>query len=261
MRNLPRSVCLFFRIRPLFYCCALVLSALPGHSAAEEKLSKWIEKIYVAGQTAPTVIIGHGCGGFSEHEHEWAKQIQSWGFNAVVMDSFKPRGAYSGTCNKTVVMSGERVQDVYEIADVISKQPFHAGKIGYVGFSHGGSLALHLANDERNKTIAASVAYYPNCNKWQKAIKSLLGDRRSFDNPKIPAVMMLAEKDDWTPIKLCLESVKDGNYLVNIYKNATHGFDMNQPRRQVHGWTLWYDQEADIDSRSKTKEFFDKQLR
>ena len=250
-----------FSVGSLFRCIAIAISILPALSMAEEKLSKWIDKIYVAAEPAPTVIIGHGCGGFSNHEHEWAQQIQSWGFNAVVMDSFKPRGAFYGTCNKTIVLSGERVQDVYEIADVVSKQPFHAGRIGYVGFSHGGSLALHLANDVKNKSIAAAVAYYPGCSKWHKSIKSLFGDRRSFDHPKIPTVMMLAEKDDWTPAKLCLESVKDDNYEVNIYKNATHGFDMNQPKRQVAGWTLWYDQEADTDSRAKTKGFFEKYLR
>jgi len=241
--------------------CSAVLGALASNVVAQERLSKWIDKIYTVAEPAPTVIIGHGCGGFSEHEHEWAKQIQSWGFNAVVMDSFKPRGAFHGTCNKTVVLAGERVADVYEITEVLSKQPFHNGKFGYVGFSHGGSLALHLANDEKNRSIATSVAYYPNCIKWAKAIKTLFGERRSFDNPKIPTAMMLAEKDDWTPIKNCLESVKDNNYQVHIYKNATHAFDMNLPKRQAAGWTLWYDQEADVDSRQKTKDFLEKNLR
>jgi dienelactone hydrolase len=239
--------------------CGLALSV--PMALAQEKLSKWIDKIYTVDKPAPTIIVGHGCGGFGKHEHDWAQQIQSWGYNAVVLDSFNPRGAFNGTCNKTIVMAGDRVHEVYEIAELLSKQSFHAGKIGYVGFSHGGSLALHLANDEANNSVAASVAYYPNCNKWVKSKKGLFGDRRSFDQPKIPTTMMLAEKDDWTPIKLCLESVKGDNYEVHQYPNATHGFDMNLPRRVAHGWTLWYDQEADIDSRQKTKEFFAKNLR
>lgn len=239
----------------------LAFAGYAGSGFTQEKLSKWIDKIYIVNQPAPTVIIGHGCGGFSEHEHGWARQIQSWGFNAVVMDSFNPRDVFHGTCNKSIVLAGQRVQDVYEITAALAKQPFHSGKFGYVGFSHGGALALHLANDDQNNSIAASVAYYPNCSKWAKSIKSVFGDRRSFDNPRIPAVMMLAEKDDWTPIKHCLESVKDNNYQVHTYKNATHAFDMNLPRRQASGWTLWYDQEADVDSRQKTKEFFEKNLR
>lgn len=243
----------------LILACGLTLSF--SMAMAQEKLSKWIDKIYTVDRPAPTVIVGHGCGGFGQHEHEWAKQIQSWGFNAVVLDSFNPRGVFNGTCNKTIVMPGDRVQDVYEISDALVKQSFHAGKIGYVGFSHGGSLALHLANDEANKSVAASVAFYPRCDKWAKSKKGLFGDRRSFEQPQIPAVMMLAEKDDWTPAKPCLELVKGDNYEVHKYPNATHAFDMNLPKRQVHGWTLWYDQEADSDSRTKTKDFFQKHLR
>lgn len=227
---------------------------------AENKLSQWIDRVYVAAEPASTIIIGHGCGGFGNHEHQWAKQIQSWGFNAVVLDSFNPRGLFGGTCNSTRILPGVRVSDVYEIAKVLKQQSFHQGKIGYVGFSHGGALALHLANDEANHSVSAVVAYYPNCSRGAKSITTLFGEKRSFDDPKIPAVMMLAEKDDWTPIRLCLESVKNGNYQVHRYKHATHAFDMNLPMRQAHGWTLWYDKEADEDSRQKTREFFESTL-
>lgn len=228
---------------------------------AENKLSQWIDKVYVVAEPSPTIIVGHGCGGFGNHEHEWAKQIQSWGFNAVVLDSFNPRGLFGGTCNSPRILPGERVSDVYEIAKVVKQQRFHEGKIGYIGFSHGGALALHLANDEANNFVSAVVAYYPNCSRGAKSIKTLFGEKRSFDDPKIPAVMMLAEKDDWTPIRLCLESVRDGNYLVHRYKHATHAFDMNLPMRQAHGWTLWYDREADEDSRQKTRRFFESTLK
>jgi dienelactone hydrolase len=239
--------------------CGLIFSM--SMAAGQDKSSKWIDRIYTADRPAPTIIVGHGCGGLGKHEHEWAQQIQSWGFNAIVLDSFNPRGVFNGTCNKTIVMPGDRVSDVYEIAELLKKQAFHAGKIGYVGFSHGGSLALHLANDEANNVVSASVAYYPGCSKWSKSKKGLFGDRRSFDQPRIPAAMMLGEKDDWTPIKPCLESVKDGNYETHIYPNSTHAFDMNLPKRQAYGWTLWHDQEADFDSREKTKVFFQKYLR
>ena len=247
------------KVTKLLLAFSLTLSL--SIAIAQEKLSKWIDKIYTVGSPAPTINIGHGCGGLGKHEQEWAQQIQSWGFNAVVLDSFNPRGAFTGTCNKAIVMPGDRVHEVYEIADLLSKQSFHFGKIGFIGFSHGGSLALHLANDESNNSVAASVAYYPGCNKWAKSIKGLFGDRRSFDNPIKPAAMMLGEKDDWTPIKPCLESVKDGNYEVHTYPGATHAFDMELPRRQAFGWTLWYDPEADSDSRKKTKDFFQKHLR
>jgi dienelactone hydrolase len=257
--RLPKAKQMIMNMFSAVLAIALVISA--PMAWAQEKLNKWVEKIYTVERPAPTIIIGHGCGGFGDHEHGWARQIQSWGYNAVILDSFKPRGAFNGTCNKTIVMPGDRVHDVYEIAEALEKQSFHAGKIGYVGFSHGGSLALHLANDEDNRRISASVAYYPGCHKWAMSKKGLFGERRSFSAPRIPAAMMLAEKDDWTPIKPCLEFVKDSNYQVQTYPNATHGFDMNLPRRQAYGWTLWYDQEADADSRKKTREFFDSNLR
>lgn len=228
---------------------------------AEGQLSKWIVQIYPADKPAPTVIVGHGCDGVSKHHHDWAKEIQSWGLNAVVMDSFTSRGAYRGTCNQSIVMPGERTSDVYEIASKIKDQPIHNGKFGYVGFSHGGTLALHLANDSANKDISAIVAYYPNCNRWVKAIgNSVFGEKRSFDNPRVPTTMFLAEGDTWTPPEKCLESVKDNNYEIQIYKDSNHGFDMNLPKRQAFGHTLWYNEEADKDSRKRTKDFFEKHL-
>jgi len=34
---------------------------------AQEKLSKWIDKIYTVDRPAPTIIVGHGFGGFGKH--------------------------------------------------------------------------------------------------------------------------------------------------------------------------------------------------
>ncbi len=40
--------------------------------------------VYKVDKPAPTVIIGHACGGLAVgHETSWARQLNRWGFNVV----------------------------------------------------------------------------------------------------------------------------------------------------------------------------------
>jgi dienelactone hydrolase len=144
----------------------------------------------------------------------------------------------------------------------VQQQDWHTGKIGMIGFSRGGSVALALANQNlllkgnvvkagESSKISAIVAYYPGCFKGSHTAK-----------PNAPTLLLLGAKDEWTPISRCnLEAKTDPNYHITIYPNAGHAFDLNRPTRTVYGHYLSYDQEADVASRKATREFFDEFLR
>ncbi len=212
---------------------------------------------------APTVLIAHGCDGAqrSQSYRQWARQISSWGYNAIVVDSYSKRGI-NNTCNNTsAVVLRQGAEDLIKTAAWVQEQDWHAGKIGMIGFSRGGSVALTVANQGlllkgnvlkagESSKISAIVAYYPWCFQGSHT-----------DKPNAPTLLLLGAKDDWTPISRCnLEAKTDSNYQINIYPNAGHAFDMSYPPRTVYGHHLFYDGEADVASRKATREFFDRFL-
>ena len=124
-------------------------------------------------------------------------------------------------------------------------QSWHKGGVAVIGFSHGGSTALNIANNKNIKNINAVISYYPSCNL------NFVGS--SIHNPKIPAQVHLAGKDDWTPSSECGLMEK---YDVYHYLNATHAFDVRgQKRKNKYGYFLEYDEEATNFSKKRIEEF------
>src|SRR5258708_3798296 len=41
----------------------------------------------------PAMIVLHGCNGLSQQVTDWAVRLTGWGYAALVLDSFGPRGA------------------------------------------------------------------------------------------------------------------------------------------------------------------------
>ena len=39
-------------------------------------------------KTAPTVVIAHGSDGVQMFHRDWARLVQSWGYNAVIVDHY-----------------------------------------------------------------------------------------------------------------------------------------------------------------------------
>jgi len=208
-------------------------------------------QLYLSGKPAPTIIVGHHCGGAQGHSDDWAKQLQEWGFNAVNLDSFGTRNI-GPQCGSHMMAAWQRSEETYEMAEFIKKQPWHKGGIGYIGFSHGGSTAIYMSDDKDNKHIDAIVSYYPWCHAKAGATPSV------WSAPRTKTMMFLAEKDDWTPAWLCTSANKD--YIVHIYKDAHHAFDQNKPLRTYQGHTMGWDENATKDSKEKTRAFFTKLL-
>lgn len=198
---------------------------------------------------APTVFLGHGCGGIVPIQTEDYKQdLLKWGYNVVVVDSWTPRGI-KNSCKTSVPYyhPPARMAEFYEVVEKIKFNPAHNGRLGYIGWSHGGSLGLSLASQGR--TFSAVVSYYPGCGPRATAGRTM----------KTPTLMHLANNDTWTPIKWCNDI--DGNVLKMVHPGSGHAFDIRAPYRVYMGEVLEYNATADRTAREATRRFLEEFLR
>jgi dienelactone hydrolase len=201
----------------------------------------------------PTVLVAHGCDGFdgSPMYIKWAFEFYSAGYNAVLIDSFGFRG-HKDICIRGKIISPDvRADDFESAAKWIKEQSWHSGGIAVVGFSHGGSTALSIANNPGINNIDAVVAYYPGC------APGTIG--RWIYKPRIPAQVHFGDSDDWTPAHECGAME---NYQTYHYPNATHAFDIPWNRgKNKWGYNLIYNQEATELSKQRVFEFLDKTIK
>jgi len=208
----------------------------------------------------PAVILMHGCGGMGDSMFVWARRLASWGYAALVINSFTPRGIKNVCGHGLDFPSWERAKDAFTAADYLRRRAdIDHDHIGLIGFSHGGSTVL-AASIERiiaangGKPFQAVVSYYPYCPKqpprFANALQILIGDA-----------------DDWTPVNRCSDlfakySETDPHHpLLKIYPGAFHAFDVAREDRVYFGHHLAYDAKAATDSFAVTKAFLDSHLR
>ena len=117
----------------------------------------------------PAVVVLHGCNGVSRNTRTWARRLVSWGYAALILNSFTARGIRN-VCGHGLDLSGrERAKDALAAAAWLrARHDIDAGRIGALGYSHGGWTALAAARDRvvaesGTRPFAAIVAYYPNC--------------------------------------------------------------------------------------------------
>lgn len=183
-----------------------------------------------------TVIALHGCGGIyatrgarkgepNARHQSMADMLTSLGYAVVFPDSLTPRGE-TELCTQKIggrkIDQGERRADALATLSWVAAQPWaQADRIALLGWSHGGSAVLSATNASRKDVSslsakpAVAVAFYPGCSA---ALKS--GYR-----PSAPLVLMLGEKDDWTPPAPCVELGNAAKAEVNLYADSYHDFD------------------------------------
>ena len=239
-----------FKLLLLTLCTASAVSAAEPQETSFSSLDGTVLKVWIfhpahdlPGQAARgTVVALHGCGGlyatggsrkgqFNARHQAMAELLVAEGYNAVFPDSLTPRGE-SQLCTQRIgtrkISQAERRADALATLSWVGAQPWALpGRIALMGWSHGGSAVLAATDasrtDVRSQAIkpALAVAFYPGCSQ---ALKS--GYR-----PDAPLVLMLGEKDDWTPPGPCLALGESVGAEVNLYPDSYHGFD--NPTGQV----------------------------
>lgn len=229
--------------------CSMCIS---GYAQAEFKhytIHRAVDERGNQATRAPTVFLGHGCSGIvSSQTKDYVDDFTKSGYNVVVIDSLTPRGLKSVCKNLAPDFRPyHRMVEFFEVLEIVSKESWHSGKAGYVGFSNGGALGLNLAGEGRGFVVV--VSYYPNCGR------SAVPNRKL----KLPTLVHLGTADNWTPLKQCDDI--EGITQRMIHEGATHAFDIRVPRRDYMGEIIEYSDTADKAARVATKSFLDKALK
>ena len=183
-----------------------------------------------------TVVALHGCGGLyatsgsrkgqlNARHQAMADFLVDQGYSAVFPDSLTPRGE-TELCTQKIgsrkIDQTERRADALGTLAWVASQPWaQPARIALLGWSHGGSAVLSSTDasrtDVRGQAVkpAIAVAFYPGCAAANKA----------GYKPSAPLVLMLGEKDDWTPPGPCIALGKAVGAEVNVYADSYHDFD------------------------------------
>lgn len=189
----------------------------------------------------PAVAMFHGCGGPGQNTARMAGLLASWGYAALVVDSFSARGL-KDVCGRnwpTPAAAEARAADIDATLAWLAKQPgIDPRRLAYMGYSYGGGVAMLRALSATPEGTAPSAAravvlLYPDC-----ALADALGPRLAVRQPILLAMGAL---DDWTPVAQCravMDRVVRGGDLVEtrIYEGAHHSFDaLGLPVRYLGG--------------------------
>jgi dienelactone hydrolase len=177
----------------------------------------------------PAMVVAHGSGGVSSgREGRWATRLNDLGIAAFVVDSFGPRGINETATNQGQLSPAANVADAFAALKLLATHPrIDAARIGIVGFSRGGQVAIYTALEPLRRGVidgdlrfAVHVPFYPPCNTL------FVSDRITG----APIRFMLGGADDYTPASLCPRYVdwfrSMGAAADSIlYEDAHHAFD------------------------------------
>lgn len=213
----------------------------------------------------PAVILLHDSGGLSNKDTAYAKKLVSWGYVAILPDSFGSRGFGKLQTNVDAVGAGQRVQDTIGTAEYLATLPYvQKGNIGVLGFSHGGWTIMKGVQENAYWAAAGikgAVAYYPYC--------TAPADR----NVVLPLRILIGENDDWTRAQRCREVIgvarNPALIEMTVYPGTYHSFDCgcatNYMPGQAEGKVVTRRVEgnsaATRDAEAQTKAFLDRLLR
>jgi len=184
----------------------------------------------------PVIVIAHGSGGVhADREPRWAQQLAKAGIASFIVDSYGPRkvtGTATGDVNLSTMAN---IADAFAALRLLSTHPLlDKQKIGILGFSRGGQVALwtalepvrHAFVGNSSLAFAAHVFIYPACNL----------QRISAHISTAPMLHLHGEADDLTPVAACREYLdrlraSGANVRTITYPGAYHDFDYSAPAR------------------------------
>lgn len=224
------------------FCIAANLVSIPSQDGKLAIPGYWFAADTV--EPRPAIIALHGCGGTLDNNGHLSKNrirdadyFNAENMHFLVIDSFTPRGQKS-LCeispSRRSIHEEDRREDVFAAMQWLARQPgVDPARIVVMGRSHGAQTALSVL-DRTDKAVQAQtiqpravVALYPGCSKFAKMWNYELS---------APLLLMIGEKDDWTPAKTCVElhekikrSQKDAMFELQLYPDSYHGFDGTAP--------------------------------
>jgi len=178
----------------------------------------------------PAVVILHGAGGPGPQDRQYAELLAAEGYAALTVDSFGTRGVAKTVDDQLLVSDLTMMADAYAALELLAADPrIDADRIGLLGFSKGGTVALYAANERLaaalspgGRRFAAHAAYYPWCGLH-------LYRPRTTGRP---ILLQIGSADEITRASLCealaaeLAAEDPGVALeLVVYPGADHAFD------------------------------------
>lgn len=201
----------------------------------------------------PAVVYMSGCNGLNfppeiQQEKRVIDSMLSKGIATLIVDPFTARGEKDGACDKLNVSGFTRGgNDAVAAVKVLKAMPdIDPKKIFLQGYSYGSIASLYATDTntpgEHDTEIAGLIAYYPYC----------------YDNvsPSVPTLVLIGEKDDWTPAAACQAVKGKANFDLIVYPGATHGFTVPFEKPfDVDGHHLAHDAAATNDAQERVDAF------
>jgi dienelactone hydrolase len=199
----------------------------------------------------PAMVIAHGSGGILPgREDAWATRLNNLGVATFVVDSFTPRGLKSTARDQSRLSTMANLADALAALKLLATHPrIDPARIGVMGFSRGGQVALYSALEPLRRGIiqgdlrfAAHVALYPSCSI----------PYRANEVSRAPILMLLGGADDYTPAAACLDyadwfRAKGAPVHVITYDGANHDFDIPEAPRFLPGLQSARDCKAEVE--------------
>jgi dienelactone hydrolase len=178
---------------------------------------------------AAVVIVPSSGGVEEEREIYYAKELARIGIGTLIVDSFTSRALRTSLYNQSAFTEWDMELDAFAALERLAgDKRFRSDRIAIMGVSKGGTVAMNTALSIRREwagmqtdQFAAHVAISPDCT-WIT---------RNPSNTGAPVLFMLAELDDQTLPKPCLQQAdrmrQAGNTRIEtrVYEGAHHAWE------------------------------------
>lgn len=168
----------------------------------------------------PAMVISHGSGGVEMLSYAWAEMFAGMGVATFVIDHFSGRGKSSDQITVSVTAA-----DGLMALRLLTTHPrIDASRIGYIGFSRGGSGAL-LSGFE---TMRAAIL--PNATRFALHLPFYPGGWFTANNlTGAPMRVFMGDLDDSTveQVRAVVDHLRaaGGDVEMTVYPGAYHAFD------------------------------------
>jgi dienelactone hydrolase len=206
------------------------------------------------------IIYMSGCGGIDAPPNRAQQKasvdhLLSKGIATLIVDPFTPRNEPQGVCANLGNLDEERAtqyssrggNDALAALNVLKAMPdIDTKHIFLQGYSLGATSSL-FATDKKNPAnhdakVAGVIAYFPFC----------------YDgvDPSVPVLVMVGEKDDWTPAAKCQAVTGKIDFEIVVYPGDTHAFTVPAEKpRDYLGHHLVYNEKAAQDAQQRADAF------
>jgi dienelactone hydrolase len=202
----------------------------------------------------PAVVYLSTCIGINRGEDHLVQtalrdRLLAKGVALLIVDPYWPRQEWLGVCDTWKPggdLDAREARDIYAAVDALSAMPdIDASRVFVQGYALGASAALSAiepANAAAHKAkLAGVIAFYPYCGKDATL--------------SAPALILIGDKDDWTPAASCQALASQPNVEVVVYPGAAHLFAMPGADTEVQGHRVLYDHKSAEDAQARAEAF------